>query len=89
MNYFFEAYFHQDWAYDYTTAFDAIKDFVSKESIEIKKSFEKALIKVLEDDQISENFIHEHGGNYDPKYDGVNIRDWLKQILDFLRLNLD
>ena len=80
LSYFLRTYFHQDWMSDYSSFHEAIDDFIEHETNTKVAVLHQELVELLSENDISENLVYDYGGNYSPKVDGLNIRDWLQEI---------
>ncbi len=82
--YFFDAYFHQDWRDDYGSSFEAIEDFVKAEPTESKTQLVGALNDLLEQEELPQNTINKLGGNFKPESEGMEVREWIIRVLEIL-----
>lgn len=82
---FFGAYFHQDWVDDHSTWQDVVKNYVD----DVGEGESRALHELLEFDlvrsDVSEQELGEKLSNwgcyYDPRAEGMTVRDWLKAVV--------
>lgn len=82
IGYLLGAYFHQDWFYDAPSPDDVIRYFIERESAARILALKQELGQLLDSDNasISDSFIMDHNGYYDPHVDGLTVREWLKKI---------
>ncbi|WP_163392567.1 contact-dependent growth inhibition system immunity protein [Enterovibrio norvegicus] len=81
---FFECYFHQDWRDDYSSSFEALRDFCCLEP-ERKAELRESFNDLLEQDALSENFINEFGGSFKTEREGLTANEWLKKAISDLK----
>lgn len=80
--YLLGAYFHQDWFYDHPTSDEVILYFLDRESSDRCSALRQEIIGLLSNPtEISQQFISEHNGYYDPAADKLTIREWFENIL--------
>ncbi|MCU6681913.1 contact-dependent growth inhibition system immunity protein [Leclercia sp. H6W5] len=80
--YFLGAYFHQDWFYDHPTSDEVILYFLDRESSDRCSALRQEIIGLLSNPtEISQQFISEYNGYYDPVADNLTIREWFENIL--------
>lgn len=80
--YLLGAYFHQDWFYDHPTSDEVILYFLNRESSDRCSALRQEIIGLLSNPtEISQQFISEHNGYYDPAADELTIREWFENIL--------
>ncbi|PCM44855.1 contact-dependent growth inhibition system immunity protein [Marinobacter sp. ANT_B65] len=84
LEYFFDAYFHQDWREDYASSFKAVEDFAKFESIESKAKLVGALNDLLKKEDLPQNTINKLGGNFKPESEGMEVREWIIRVLEIL-----
>ncbi|WP_342755387.1 contact-dependent growth inhibition system immunity protein [Pantoea sp. MBD-2R] len=84
--YLLGAYFHQDWFYDAPTPDDVIGYFVENESADRVLALKQEISQLLASDNvsISDTFIIDNNGYYDPGADGLTVREWLQNIQHIL-----
>lgn len=82
--YFFDAYFHQDWRDDYGSSFEAIEDFAKAEPAESKTQLVNALSNLLERGELPQDTINKLGGNFKPESEGMDVREWVIEALEIL-----
>jgi len=84
--YLLGAYFHQDWFYDAPNPDDVIRYFIERESADRVLALKQELSQLLDSDDvsISNSFIIDNNGYYDPSVDGLTIYEWLKKIQGML-----
>ncbi|WKX27657.1 contact-dependent growth inhibition system immunity protein [Tatumella ptyseos] len=80
--YLLGAYFHQDWFYDAPSPDDVIRNFIERESTARILALKQELDQLLDSDKasISDSFIIDNNGYYDPHVDGLTVYEWLKKI---------
>jgi len=80
--YLLGAYFHQDWFYDHPTSDEVILYFLDRESSDRCSALRQEIIGLLSNPtEISQQFISEYNGYYDPVADNLTIREWFENIL--------
>ncbi|ELI7922614.1 MULTISPECIES: contact-dependent growth inhibition system immunity protein [Enterobacterales] len=85
ITYLLGAYFHQDWFYDAPTSDEVIKYFVSRESSEKTLKLKQELTELLScGGELSQEFISDRNGYYDPAADELTVKEWLERILFLL-----
>ena len=85
INYLLGAYFHQDWYLDSENPDDIIRDFVNKETSETVHLLREQIDQLLASEhELTEDFIYGNNGYYDPKFDGLTVRQWFERILNQL-----
>lgn len=74
--YFFECYFHQDWRDEYSSSFDVLYDFCKSEP-NLKVELKELFLELIERGDVSDDFIHEFGGNFKTETEGLTPTEWL------------
>lgn len=90
ITYLLGAYFHQDWFYDAPTPDEVINYFVSRESSERIVKLKQELTELLSyEGEISQEFISDRNGYYDPAADELTVRGWLENVLFILSSHVE
>jgi len=86
ITYLLGAYFHQDWFHDVPNPDDVIRYFIERESADRVLALKQELSQLLDSGNvsISDSFISDNNGYYDPHADGLTAREWLKKIQGML-----
>ncbi|WP_157959019.1 contact-dependent growth inhibition system immunity protein [Salinicola endophyticus] len=82
--YFFEAYFHQDWRDDYETSLDAVVDFANAEPDESVVELVEALKGLQDRGDLPQDTINKLGGNFKPESEGMSVSEWIDKALEML-----
>ncbi|WP_058914511.1 contact-dependent growth inhibition system immunity protein [Entomohabitans teleogrylli] len=83
--YLLGAYFHQDWFFDAPNSDDIVKSFIERESSARVLALKQEITLLLLDDiELSSDFIANNNGYYDPTPDGLTVREWFQNILKVL-----
>lgn len=82
--YFFNAYFHQDWRDDYDSSLAAVEDFANSESIESVTQLAKALKETMNNGGLPQNTFNKFGGNFRPESESMTVNEWMGKALDIL-----
>ncbi len=84
LEYFFDAYFHQDWRDDYGSSFQAVEDFAKAESTESKVQLAQALAELSNKGDLPQNTINKLGGNFKPESEGMSVNEWIGKVLEIV-----
>lgn len=83
-------YLNQDWDCDFETWRDAVKSFIEghSEASRFQAALELgALLKSDLDERALLGLLPELGCFYDPRAEGLTVRQWLREIYDMVRLD--
>jgi len=84
LNYFFKGYFHQDWFSEYGTFENAVRDFCENENESKVTLVKRALNELIEDGNITEQIILDHGGYVRPEAFELTTTNWLKKVVEIM-----
>ncbi|BFM08574.1 contact-dependent growth inhibition system immunity protein [Halioxenophilus aromaticivorans] len=84
LDYFFDAYFHQDWRDDYGSSFEAAEDFAKTEPAEAKTHLTSALSGLLEREKLPQDTLNGLGGNFKPESENMEVREWVIKVIEIL-----
>ncbi|WP_018915868.1 contact-dependent growth inhibition system immunity protein [Vreelandella zhanjiangensis] len=82
--YFFNAYFHQDWRDDYDSSLAAVEDFANSESTESVVQLAQALKETMNNGELPQNTFNKFGGNFRPESEHMTVNEWIGKALDIL-----
>ncbi|CCN36816.1 hypothetical protein VIBNISO65_1530038 [Vibrio nigripulchritudo SO65] len=82
--YFFDAYFHQDWRDDYETSLSAVKDFAKAEPADSVEQLIQALNELRSKGDLPQNTFNMLGGNFKPESEGLSVSEWIGRALELL-----
>lgn len=82
--YFFDAYFHQDWRDDYEKSLVAVEDFAKSEPRESVEQLVQALKELLSKGDLPQDTINKLGGNFKPESEGMSVAEWIDKALVIL-----
>lgn len=82
--YFFDAYFHQDWRDDYRSSLEAVEDFARAEPTESKSQLVQALTELLNKSDLPQDTINKLGGNFKPESEGMSVNEWISKVLEIV-----
>jgi hypothetical protein len=79
-----QAYLHQDWAEDYSSAWDGLQAFLDEEGSAAATGLVEDIRLVMaeqpSEDQLRELVIGELGSGYYPPGDGMGFGAWLAEV---------
>jgi hypothetical protein len=85
ITYLLGAYFHQDWFLEASEPDDIIKSFINRETSERVRALKQEINYLLANcNELSNNFIIDNNGYYDPRADGLTVHKWLQHTLTLL-----
>jgi hypothetical protein len=82
--YFFDAYFHQDWRDDYGSSLKAVEDFAKAEPRESKAQLVQALTELSNKSDLPQDTINKLGGNFKPESEGMSVNEWISKVLEIV-----
>tara|TARA_R110002094_G_scaffold191809_4_gene166173 strand:- start:817 stop:1089 length:273 start_codon:yes stop_codon:yes gene_type:complete len=82
--YFFEAYFHQDWRDDYASSLEAVEDYSESEPTESKAQLAEALAELSGKSDLPQDTINKLGGNFKPETEGMSVNEWIGRVLEII-----
>lgn len=82
--YFFDAYFHQDWRDDYESSLEAVEDFAKAEPMESKVELVQALTELSNKRDLPQDTINKLGGNFKPESEGMSVSEWIGKVLEIV-----
>ncbi len=82
--YFFDAYFHQDWRDDYGSSFEAVEDFAKAEPAESKIQLVQALTELSNKGDLPQDTLNKLGGNFKPESEGMSVNEWISKVLEIV-----
>lgn len=84
LEYFFDAYFHQDWRDDYESSLDAVADFSTAEPTESIVQLVQALKDLHGKGDLPQDTFNKLGGNFKPESEGMSVAEWIGKALEAL-----
>lgn len=82
--YFFDAYFHQDWRDDYGSSLEAVEDFAKAEPRESKAQLVQSLTELSNKSDLPQDTINKLGGNFKPESEGMSVNEWISKVLEIV-----
>jgi len=82
--YFFDAYFHQDWRDDYESSLSAVKDFKKAEPTDSIVQLVQGLKELLSKSDLPQDTFNKLGGNFKPESEGMSVAEWIGKALEIL-----
>lgn len=84
LQYFAQAYFHQDYDLEFASPDDVVAAFVEGEGIgptrELALEIDRLLVEVLDETLLANLWIDVLGAAYDPNVDGRTYREWFARM---------
>lgn len=77
VEYFFSAYFHQDWRDECASSFEVVEMFAREETAELVLSLAKALKDISHREYFSQNQFSALSANFNPTLEGMSVEEWL------------
>ncbi|MFC3120015.1 contact-dependent growth inhibition system immunity protein [Agaribacter flavus] len=84
---FFQAYFHQDWSFDYSTTLDGVAFFKKNEPESKHREVAKALSELISEPELPQTYFYSMGGEFRPEVEGMKVNQWLRAAIDILQNN--
>ena len=86
--YLAETYFHQDYDLEAETPLGVVQNFLDGSGEEDAWELRRALVRLLSepggDARLAEAWLVKGGAEYDPRRDGVSLREWFQSIIDLV-----
>ncbi|MEL6115300.1 contact-dependent growth inhibition system immunity protein [Photobacterium sp. SP02] len=87
IKYFFEAYFHQDWRYEYSSSRELLEDFIRMESESTVHDLAGAFKELMECPDVLQDRVNECDGNFNPESEEMSAIEWISMALTILQRN--
>ncbi|CCN72617.1 contact-dependent growth inhibition system immunity protein [Vibrio nigripulchritudo] len=87
--YFFEAYFYQNWRADFETSLNAVYVFSKDESAESTENLLHAFQKLKCMGSLPQDIFQKMGGNFNPGSEGLSVIEWIDRASDLLERKSD
>ncbi|CAM5328722.1 contact-dependent growth inhibition system immunity protein [Streptomyces chartreusis] len=88
ISYLAQAYFHQDFGLEAETPLGVVEAFRDSESDDTVEALRAEIVALLESEPTEEAlanvWLDEAGAEYDPRFDGGTVRDWLRRMVETL-----
>jgi hypothetical protein len=85
---FFGGYFHQDWALDYKSDEDAVKDFRTEASPDqiaaVIREIDELLSMGYSEEELRRIAHRELACDYNPSPDGLTMSDWIRRVRNLI-----
>ncbi|MDE1463547.1 contact-dependent growth inhibition system immunity protein [Spartinivicinus poritis] len=82
--YFFDAYFHQDWRDDYESTLAVVEGFKNAEPTESVVQLVQELKELLSKEDLLQDTFNKLGGNFKPESEGMSVAEWVVRALEVL-----
>ncbi|KQR10455.1 contact-dependent growth inhibition system immunity protein [Cellulomonas sp. Leaf334] len=88
ISYFGAAYFHQDYDLEASEPLGVVRNFAGSVNEETISSLRREIVRLLADaqdeDALAHRWINEADSYYDPRDDGISLRDWFESVVRVL-----
>ncbi|MFE5894823.1 contact-dependent growth inhibition system immunity protein [Streptomyces sp. NPDC056462] len=88
ISYLAQSYFHQDFDLEAETPLGVVQVFRDGESADTVEALRAEIVALLESEPTEEAlaniWLDEAGAEYDPRFEGVTLRDWLRSMAETL-----
>lgn len=91
LEYLLSAYFHQDWAHDFSSTRDVVRAFSAREPREQREELRLDLRNLFTtgiDEETATELMQRAGCSYDPRADGLSVLGWLRDVYGWLSSDL-
>ena len=81
LEYFFEAYFHQDWREDCQSSLDVVTEYINSETDNNINDLYIALKNLLSSEVLPQDTFNKLGGNFKPETEGMTVGEWIVRAI--------